>query len=265
MDTKAKILLVEDDFNLGAITKRRLEEAGFTVEHCIDGDVAWKEFQRTMYDICLLDVVMPKKDGFALAQLIRKKNDFVPILFLTSRSQDEDKIAGFKNGADDYVTKPFSMQELLLRIEVFLKRTRPLNADKRTQFKLGSILFDYGELKLIALEGDKKVKVLTQKEADLLKFLCENANKTLKREEILYHVWGKDDYFLGRSMDVFITKIRKNFPPDSPVKLETLHGIGFKFHMPKEELPEDFDINAYLAPPSTPKSKADDDATAATK
>ncbi|ATL47092.1 DNA-binding response regulator [Chitinophaga caeni] len=247
MDTKAKILLVEDDFNLGAVTKKRLEEAGFFVEHCIDGDTAWKEFQRTMYDICLLDVVMPKKDGFTLAQLIRRKNDFVPILFLTSKSLDEDKITGFKHGADDYVTKPFSMQELLYRIEVFLKRTRPLNADKKAIYKLGNLIFDYGELKIVNPDAKKKVKILTQKEADLLKFLCENANKTLKREEILYHVWGKDDYFLGRSMDVFITKIRKNFPAESPVKLETLHGIGFKFHMPKDELPQDFNLNEYIA------------------
>jgi DNA-binding response OmpR family regulator len=122
------------------------------------------------------------------------------------------------------------MQELLLRIEVFLKRTRPLNADKRTTFTVGKTTFDYGELKLMDKSGKLKAS-LTQKEADLLKFFCENANKTLKREEILYHVWGKDDYFLGRSMDVFITKIRKHFLDDKDVKLETLHGIGFKFYV----------------------------------
>ncbi|UYQ93276.1 response regulator transcription factor [Chitinophaga horti] len=231
MDTKAKILLVEDDYNLGAVTKRRLEEAGYEVTHCSDGEMAWKQFQKAMFDICLLDVVMPKKDGFTLAQQIRKKNDLIPILFLTSKSMDEDKITGFKTGADDYVTKPFSMQELLMRIEVFLKRTRPLNADKRAQFQLGPLTFDYGELKLLDKDGKTK-STLTQKEADLLKFFCENANKTLKREEILYHVWGKDDYFLGRSMDVFITKIRKHFDDVDDIRLETLHGIGFKFYVP---------------------------------
>ncbi len=231
MDTKARILLVEDDYNLGAITKKRLEESGYEVTHCSDGEIAWKTFQKSLYDICLLDVVMPKKNGFELARQIRQKNDLIPILFLTSKSQDEDKISGFKHGADDYVTKPFSMQELLLRIEVFLKRTRPLNADKRTTYTVGKITFDYGELKLTDSSGKLKAS-LTQKEADLLKFFCENANKTLKREEILYHVWGKDDYFLGRSMDVFITKIRKHFVDDKDVKLETLHGIGFKFYVP---------------------------------
>jgi DNA-binding response OmpR family regulator len=230
MDTKARILLVEDDYNLGAITKKRLEESGYEVTHCSDGDIAWKQFQKSLFDICLLDVVMPKKNGFELAKQIRQKNDLIPILFLTSKSEDEDKISGFKHGADDYVTKPFSMQELLLRIEVFLKRTRPLNADKRAQFTVGKTTFDYGELKLTDKNGKLKA-TLTQKEADLLKFFCENANKTLKREEILYHVWGKDDYFLGRSMDVFITKIRKHFSDDKDVKLETLHGIGFKFYV----------------------------------
>lgn len=228
---KARILLVEDDQNVGAVTKKRLEEAGYEVVHSIDGQIAWEQFQLRTFDICLLDIVMPKKDGFTLAQQIRKKNDLIPILFLSSKSMDEDKIAGFKTGADDYITKPYSMQELLMRIEVFLKRTKNAPATKRTQYKIGNVTFDYNDLRLSDPSGAIAVS-LTQKEADLLKYLCDNANKTLKREEILFNVWGKDDYFLGRSMDVFITKLRKYFKPDPTIKLETLHGVGFRFNVP---------------------------------
>lgn len=228
---KARILLVEDDQNVGAVTKKRLEEAGYEVVHSIDGQIAWEQFQLRTFDICLLDIVMPKKDGFTLAQQIRKKNDLIPILFLSSKSLDEDKITGFKTGADDYITKPYSMQELLMRIEVFLKRTKNTPAGKRTQYKIGNVTFDYNDLRLTDPTGAIAVS-LTQKEADLLKYLCDNANKTLKREEILFNVWGKDDYFLGRSMDVFITKLRKYFKPDPTIKLETLHGVGFRFNVP---------------------------------
>jgi DNA-binding response OmpR family regulator len=231
---KARILLVEDDQNVGAVTKKRLEEAGYDVVHCIDGQMAWDQFQLRTFDICLLDVVMPKKDGFTLAEQIRRKNDFIPILFLTSKAMDEDKIKGFKTGADDYITKPFSMQELLLRIEVFLKRSKSttvVTTDKRTQYIIGKLTFDYNDLILREKNGEVS-STLTQKEADLLKYLCDNANKTLKREEILFHVWGKDDYFLGRSMDVFITKLRKHFKTDPAIKLETLHGVGFRFNIP---------------------------------
>jgi DNA-binding response OmpR family regulator len=231
---KARILLVEDDQNVGAVTKKRLEEANYDVVHCIDGQMAWDQFQLKTFDICLLDVVMPKKDGFTLAEQIRRKNDFIPILFLTSKAMDEDKIKGFKTGADDYITKPFSMQELLLRIEVFLKRSKSTTVvatEKRTQYTIGKLTFDYNDLILRELNGEVS-STLTQKEADLLKYLCDNANKTLKREEILFHVWGKDDYFLGRSMDVFITKLRKHFRTDPAIKLETLHGVGFRFNIP---------------------------------
>lgn len=231
---KARILLVEDDQNVGAVTKKRLEEAGYDVVHCIDGQMAWDQFQLRTFDICLLDVVMPKKDGFTLAEQIRRKNDFIPILFLTSKAMDEDKIKGFKTGADDYITKPFSMQELLLRIEVFLKRSKSTTVvatEKRTQYTIGKLTFDYNDLILREKNGEVS-STLTQKEADLLKYLCDNANKTLKREEILFHVWGKDDYFLGRSMDVFITKLRKHFKTDPAIKLETLHGVGFRFNIP---------------------------------
>ncbi|PSL48786.1 DNA-binding response OmpR family regulator [Chitinophaga niastensis] len=228
---KARILLVEDDQYIGAVTKKRLEEAGYDVVHSIDGQAAWEQFQLRSFDICLLDVVMPKKDGLELAQQIRELNDLVPILFLTSKNEREDRIAGLQTGADDYISKPFSMQELILRIEVFLKRTMSRSKDKSHLFAIGKLTFDYEDLRLYSETGEVSIS-LTQKEADLLKYLCNNPNKTLKREDILSHVWGKDDYFLGRSMDVFITKLRKHFKSDPQIKLETVHGVGFRFNIP---------------------------------
>ncbi|MFB6457512.1 response regulator transcription factor [Chitinophaga sp. Hz27] len=228
---KARILLVEDDQYIGAATKKRLEEAGYDVVHSIDGQAAWEQFQLRTFDICLLDVVMPKKDGLALAEQIRRVNDHVPILFLTSKNEKEDRIKGLRTGADDYISKPFSMQELILRIEVFLKRTRGHNPDKVNIFHIGRLTFDYEDLRLYNETGEISIS-LTQKEAELLLYLCNNPNKTLKREDILANVWGKDDYFLGRSMDVFITKLRKHFKSDPHIKLETLHGVGFRFNVP---------------------------------
>lgn len=222
---------MEDDQYIGAATKKRLEEAGYDVVHSIDGQAAWEQFQSRTFDICLLDVVMPKKDGLALAEQIRKVNDHVPILFLTSKNEKEDRIKGLRTGADDYISKPFSMQELILRIEVFLKRTRNQPVEKSNIFHLGKLTFDYEDLRLYNEEGDISIS-LTQKEAELLLYLCNNPNKTLKREEILANVWGKDDYFLGRSMDVFITKLRKHFKSDPHIRLETLHGVGFRFNVP---------------------------------
>ncbi|KAA2245633.1 response regulator transcription factor [Chitinophaga agrisoli] len=242
---KARILFVEDDQHVGTATKRRLEEAGYEVRHCTDGTMAWEEFQHKTFDICLLDVMIPKKagniekgasdHGFELARQIRKKNDVIPILFITSKSMVEDKIAGFKTGADDYITKPINIQELFLRIEVFLKRTKTMlqatQAAKPSQYIIGKLTFDYADLRLHDSTQQKSF-TLTQKEADLLRYLCDNVNKALKREDILFNVWGKDDYFLGRSMDVFITKLRKYFKSDPDIKLETLHGVGFRFNVP---------------------------------
>jgi len=170
--------------------------------------------------------MLPKRDGIWLATQIRKKNETVPILLLTAKSMDDDKIAGFKSGADDYITKPFNMQELLLRIEVFLKRTRRKDDDAPEAFKIGHLTFNYRDLILF---NDEQRQQLTQREADLLRYLAMNPNRVLKREEILMNVWGKEDYFLGRSMDVFITKIRKHLKDQPGVELQTIHGIGFKF------------------------------------
>jgi len=174
-------------------------------------------------------VMMPHKNGFDVAKKIRQQTDLVPILFLTAKSLEEDRIKGFETGADDYIVKPFSMQELIMRMEVFLRRSKKMHSDKTVFFVIGKLQFSYTDLKLTI---GSEVSNLTQKEADLLKFLCEHSNRILKREEVLLNVWGKDDYFLGRSMDVFITKLRKYFKSDPEINLETIHGVGFRFNVP---------------------------------
>lgn len=233
MSEKIKILLVEDDPTLGFVVKDSLQDNGYDVVHCPDGETGFQQFMKYNFDMCLLDVMLPKKDGMMLATQIRKKNETIPILMLTSKSMDADKIAGFQSGADDYITKPFNMQELLLRIEVFLKRTRKKEEDTSGGWKIGTLNFNFDDL---LLSNDKEKYQLTQREADLFKYLCMNANKVLKRDDILLNVWGKEDYFLGRSMDVFITKIRKYLKNQTDVKLQTIHGIGFKFNCDPQPL-----------------------------
>ena len=225
---KAKVLLAEDDLSLSFVIKDNLQDAGFEVTHCADGEAAWQKFQKKNFDICLLDVNMPERDGFSLAKKIRQQSDIVPIIFLTAKSLEEDKIKGFKTGADDYITKPFSMKELVMRMDVFLRRTKKLQSDGVQEYKLGTLRFAYNELKIY---GDTVTTSLTQREADLLKFFVLHINKILKREELLLNVWGNDDYFLGRSMDVFITKLRKYLKPDPAIALETIHGVGFRLQI----------------------------------
>ena len=227
MLNKAKVLLAEDDTSLAFVIKDNLEEAGYEVVWCSDGEMAWQQFQKIDFDICLLDVMMPAKDGFAVAKKIRQKSDVVPVLFLTAKSMEQDKLEGFKAGGDDYITKPFSMQELLMRMDVFLRRTKKMHFEKAPEYTLGRMRFSFADLKIH--DGDKVIS-LTQREADLLNFFCQHTNKVLKREEVLLSVWGKDDYFLGRSMDVFITKLRKHFKEDPSIILETIHGIGFRLN-----------------------------------
>ncbi|MBS1748736.1 MAG: response regulator transcription factor [Bacteroidetes bacterium] len=227
--TKTKVLLAEDDLSLGYVIKDNLEQEGYQVVLCPDGEEALHSFQKEEFDICLLDVMMPNRDGFSVAKKIRQKSDIIPILFITAKSLEEDRLKGFATGADDYITKPFSMKELLARIEVFLRRSKRLYSDQEQEFKLGNLRFSYTDLKI---SNENEETSLTQKEADLLKFLCEHRNHILRREEVLLNVWGKDDYFLGRSMDVFITKLRKHFKSDPNVNLETIHGVGFRFNTP---------------------------------
>lgn len=223
--SKAKVLLVEDDASIAFIVRDNLEDSGYEVSYCVDGETGWSQFMRNTFDICLIDVMLPKKDGLSLVAQIRKKNESIPILMLTALSSNESKIAGFKKGVDDYITKPFNMQELLLRMEVFLKRTQKKQDEMTNPVNLGQLTFDYKNLLLKTATENIQ---LTQREAELFKFFYQNNNKVLKREDILTEIWGKDDYFLGRSMDVFITKLRKYIKGQEGVEIQTIHGVGFK-------------------------------------
>ncbi|MDJ1501788.1 response regulator transcription factor [Xanthocytophaga agilis] len=226
--SKAHILLIEDDLNLGFVIKDNLEMEGFSVTLCDDGEKGWHVFTQLNFDICVLDVMLPRKDGFTLAQEIRQKNTQIPIIFLTAKSMKEDKITGFRIGADDYLTKPFSIEELTLRIEALLRRSKP-SINQQNQYTLGKYVFDHPNL---TLRYESQVQTLTQKEADVLLLLCKNAGKAIKREEILLQVWGSDDYFLGRSLDVFISRLRKHLNNDPAVEITNLHGVGFKLKTP---------------------------------
>jgi DNA-binding response OmpR family regulator len=221
---KIRILLVEDDKSLASVIKDYMSLSGYQVTLCEDGNSALEAFKKNKFDICILDVMLPKMDGFALAEEIRKSDEITPILFLTSKSAKEDRIKGFKMGGDDFITKPFNIEELMLRIEVFLKRSRNhVNVQKSFQF--GNTVFDYQNFELTVQSKPRK---LTEKEAEIMYALCSNMHKVIKRDELLMKVWGNDDYFLGRSLDVFISKLRKYLSADTSVEIENHHGVGFK-------------------------------------
>ena len=222
---KIKILLAEDDVNLGFVIRDNLEQHGFAVELCQDGEAAFSMFQSAAYDICILDVMMPRMDGFTLATRIRENNNQIPILFLTARTLKEDKLKGFMLGGDDYITKPFSIEELILRINVFVRRSKAKHAVSKEKMQLGKYTFDYENL---MLSCENKEQRLTQMEADILQFLCERKSEVVKRSEILEAIWGEDDYFSGRSLDVFISKLRKYLNEDESIKITNHHGVGFK-------------------------------------
>jgi DNA-binding response OmpR family regulator len=226
---KATILFAEDDSSLAFIVKDTLEDEGYKVVHCADGQTAIETFDKTKFDICLLDIMMPNKDGYTVAKKIRQQSDIMPVLFLSTKNQEEDKLKGYDTGADDYLAKPFSMPELLKKIEVFLRRSRKPHADACEDFRFGNILFSWCNLKITT---PAETFNITNKEADLLRFFCEHPNKVVKREEVLINVWGKDDFFLGRSMDVFISKLRKYLKAEPLVMIETIHSIGFRFTVP---------------------------------
>jgi two-component system, OmpR family, response regulator VicR len=224
MSEKSKILYVEDDETLSFVTKDNLELNGYLVDHCLNGESAVESFFAGQYDLCILDVMLPKMDGFAVAEKIRATDPNVPILFLTAKSMKEDRIHGLKLGADDYITKPFSIEELILKIEVFLRR-KYVSVSVNDMYKVGTYDFDYRNL-MLSLNGEERN--LTQKEADLLKMLLDHKNNVVKRSVILEKLWGEDDYFLGRSMDVFISRLRKYLSGDPKIKLDNIHGVGFK-------------------------------------
>lgn len=221
-----KILLVEDDPGLGFVIKDNLTHKQYDVTLCTDGEEAYQQFFNQAFDLCILDVMLPKKDGFSLAQSFRSKNQNIPILFVTAKGLIDDKIAGFKSGGDDYIVKPFSMEELFCRIEVFLKRTGA--QEGQLSFSMGSYQFDG---KSVTLSHHKELKTLTQKEAGILKLLYNNKDRILKREEILQSIWGDDDYFMGRSLDVFISKLRKYLKHDPSIQIVNYHGVGFRLEI----------------------------------
>ena len=222
---KTRILLAEDDENLGSLLKEYLNAKGYETELFSDGNKAYKGFIREYFDLCLLDVMMPEKDGFTLAKEIRQINSDIPILFLTAKSMKEDILEGFSIGADDYITKPFSMEELLYRIEAILRRTKQDTMWENKTFQIGQYFFDVQNQFL--KKGNKKKK-LTTKESELLKLLCNNMNKVLERNFTLRTIWIDDNYFNARSMDVYITKLRKYLKDDPSIQIINVHGKGFK-------------------------------------
>jgi DNA-binding response OmpR family regulator len=226
MNTKVRILLAEDDENLGVLLREYLQAKNFETDLLPDGDKAFKSFQKNFYDLCILDVMMPIKDGFTVAKEIRSINKDIPIIFLTAKSLKEDVLQGFKLGGDDYITKPFSMEELLFRLEAILRRTK---ADSKMSpqnlYTLGKYTFDFQKQTLFSDDNTHK---LTTKESELLKLLCDNINEVLERNYALKSIWADDSYFNARSMDVYITKLRKYLKDEPSVEILNVHGKGFK-------------------------------------
>lgn len=224
---KTKVLLVEDDPNLGSLLKEYLEAKGYSTVLATNGKQGYDVFSKDKFGICILDVMMPIKDGFTLAKEIRVLDANIPIVFLTAKSMKEDAIEGFSVGADDYITKPFSMEELLLRIKAILRRTenKTIKNSDQEEFEIGKYKFDYKH-QILDLKGVQHK--LTTKEAELLKLLCLHANDVLDRTFALKSIWNDDNYFNGRSMDVYIAKLRKYLKDDPSVELINVHGKGFK-------------------------------------
>jgi DNA-binding response OmpR family regulator len=224
-----KILLVEDDHDLGSLLSNYLDLQGFSTTLAMNGEEGLTCFSNSEFDICILDIMMPGMDGFTLAKKIKNANPDMPFLFLTAKSQKEDKIKGLKIGADDYICKPFEVDELILRVKNILKRTGKIKSET---YALGKVTFSFSDLQLIC-ENEKHS--LTLKEAELLRYLIRNKNKVLKREVILSDLWGENDYFLGRSMDVFISRIRKYLRKENNIRLDTIRGVGFILKFEAEE------------------------------
>jgi len=226
MSTTMRVLLAEDDRNLGNILKSYLEAKGFETTLCINGEEAFNAYKKEDFDFCIVDVMMPVKDGFTLAKEIRSMDKKIPILFLTAKSLPEDKLRGFEVGGDDYLTKPFSMEELLARMKAITRRTDQSGKGENNKFyTIGLYLFDFNR-QILSFKG--KEHKLTSKESDLLHLLCENKNDVLDRSYALNKIWFDDSYFNARSMDVYIAKLRKYLKNDPDVELLNVHGVGFK-------------------------------------
>lgn len=230
MTQKPHIFLVEDDLSFGAVLKSYLEINDFDVDWVDDGQHALSQFKKSDYEICILDVMLPNVDGFTIAAEIRKINTEIPILFLTAKNLREDVLKGYKTGADDYITKPFDTEVLIFKLKAILKRHSG-NPQKEPDFyQIGSYFFDF---KLRTIEHDHSKQKLSPKEAELLKMLCDNQNELLPRETALKKIWGDDGYFTARSMDVYLTKLRKLFAEDSSVEIRNIHGSGFMLEIKK--------------------------------
>ena len=229
MEEKIKILLCEDDENLGMLLREFLQAKGFNADLFPDGEKGYKAFLKGKYDLCVLDVMMPKKDGFTLAQEIRNVNGEVPIIFLTAKNLKDDILEGFKLGADDYITKPFSMEELVVRIDAILRRVKGKKDREVTLYRIGKFTFD--TQKQVLVSGDSTQK-LTTKESELLALLCSHVNDILERNYALKTIWVDDNYFNARSMDVYITKLRKLLKGDPSIEIINIHGKGYKLIAP---------------------------------
>jgi DNA-binding response OmpR family regulator len=229
MDDKLRILLCEDDENLGMLLREYLQAKGYVADLFPDGDAGYKAFLKNKYDICVFDVMMPKKDGFTLAQEVRSANSEIPIIFLTAKTLKEDILEGFKIGADDYITKPFSMEELTFRVEAILRRVRGKKNRETNVYKIGKFTFDI-QKQILSIDGEQTK--LTTKESELLNLLCSHANDVLNRDFALKTIWIDDNYFNARSMDVYITKLRKHLKADPAIEIINIHGKGYKLIIP---------------------------------
>ena len=232
MGEKLSVLLCEDDENLGMLLREYLNAKGYAAELYPDGEAGYKAFLMNKYDMCVLDVMMPKKDGFTMAQEIRQTNTEIPIVFLTAKTLKEDVLEGFKIGADDYLTKPFSMEELTFRIEAIMRRIHGKRVKESSVYKLGRFTFDTQKQQL---NIDGTIKKLTTKESELLALLCAHANEILQRDFALKTIWIDDNYFNARSMDVYITKLRKHLKDDESLEIINIHGKGYKLIVPNVE------------------------------
>ena len=244
MDTsvKARLLYVEDDEALRFVTQDNLEIAGYEVIGIADGTEAVRQVDKGLaFDLAILDIMLPGVDGFAIAEAIRKRDAQVPILFLSAKSLKEDRLHGLRIGADDYLTKPFNIEELVLKVEVFLRR-RHFAERTPDELRVGNFIIDVANLEMTdttaaeredATEEERETRRLTQRELELLVLFARNPNRVLKRSDILVQIWGSDDYFLGRSMDVFISRLRKYLRPDERISLENVHGVGFRLNAPE--------------------------------
>ncbi len=227
---RPKILLAEDDFNLGLLLVDYLKAEGFFVELCNNGESALKAFLSNPFDLCLVDVMLPKLDGFSLVKEIRKKNHTIPVIIISAKSLKEDKLNGYGLGADDYVTKPFDEEELLWKIKAVIRRVpKSKTKNETTLISIGKYSFDYNNQ---SLRIGENIRRITERESEILKYLSDRRNNVVKREDLLKDLWGENDYFLGRSLDVFITKIRKYLKEDPNVNIENVFGVGFSFSVP---------------------------------